>query len=859
MIALLLSGLSLADDRVGDDRESQDQLDSLEVLPPLRFATDGSDSGGAQRELAGLVVGGRERPNGIELLRLPGDRIVIPLRALARDLGVTVVEEPAGLRVDTPLGPARFDLGEYRDEQGEIYLPLTLLARRLALVARFDDSAYALLIDPAWPIGGDLGRSAGSSPEQPIRPELLAPGLDLARLRGELSAIHDDRGERYTGRVEAGGRLGPGAWQVRAQNSGIGSTRLHDYHWRIRRDGFAGLLGHQVVGVHSVLPGFDLTGAQIAWTNAPDRLYSSAQPDLLVADRPGPVRTLRGEGPPGGFAELVIEGRVIDRQRIPLDGVFEFVSVPIPVGQARIEVLLYERAIAGAPSGRIDFSGRAGDRLLGAGEMVLHGGIGQDGNPLDELRPDRGGGGFLRARRGFSERFTAEAAVQASGYGEHGLVAADAELGPVGTVSGAYAHGNGASAWLASLEGGRGPVFWRGLALERDAGFLDVAGGDLSERSGEVGWRRWPHWEVSVVARQRRQEGATDIDYVKPAARWRPLSGLFVQARPDYEGHYVYDGQWQPHRHWRVAARRDRRTDEVRVEHQLAEAWLLSAASTRDRDLERRRDSLIASWQAPTFAGWRAEAGVLRSEGRSGFLARAGKELLPGVQFRFEALRDPLYSGMAAGGDTVASLSVLFDLGRAGGRFTRGGAVRADTGSIGGAIAASAGSGSSRLEGIVVRVDGQPRTRTDAAGRFHVGGLRAGVYRVELDEEGLPMELVSRGDGYWAEVAAGASTTVKFAVELRLGVAGRVRAVAMSLAGMRVDAVMPDGRIATSAVVDEAGWYRLDGLPPGSYRLRLFDAAGAMLAERELALVDDFVFEQDFQLAPAVAAPGSTP
>src|SRR5690606_31547231 len=237
---------------------------------------------------------------------------------------------------------------------------------------------------PAWPIGDGSAAMAGSSARKPIRPDRVAPGVDLSRLRGELTLVHDEREtQRFAGRVEAGGRLGPGTWQLRAQDSGLGSTRIHDYHWRIRHDAVAGMLGHQVIGVHAVLPGFDLTGAQAAWTNAPDRLYSPLHPDLLVADRPGPVRTLRGEGPPGGFAELVVEGRVVDRQRIRLDGIFEFVSVPVPPGQVQIEVLLYERAIAGVPSGRIDFSGWASDRLLGAGEFVVHGGIGQHGNPLD--------------------------------------------------------------------------------------------------------------------------------------------------------------------------------------------------------------------------------------------------------------------------------------------------------------------------------------------------------------------------------------------------------------------------------------------------------------------------------------------
>lgn len=839
-----------------DGRGDLGALDQLESLPPLRYAND--DERGAttwRRELVGLVVAGREQPEGIEILRADGERIFLPLRALARVLGATVVDEPTGLRIDTPLGPARFDPGELRVEAGEAHVAMALASRRLALNARFDEAAYALVVDPAWPITA----TPGLAPDAPIRPDISAPGADLARLRGEVGVIHDDRGERYAGRLEAGGRLGPGTWQMRLQDPGFGPVRGYDYHWRVRHGDFAGQLGHQVLGLHPLLSSFDLTGVQGAWTNAPQRLYSPIDPDQLVADRPGAVRTLRGQGPPGGLAELVIEGRPVERMRIPLDGVFEFVSVPIPPGQVQIEVLLYDSALAGAPAARLDFSERASDRLLGAGEFVLHGGAGQDGNPLDDFRPDRGSAGFLRGRRAFGDRLTVQATLQRTGAGDQGLVGADALLGPVGVVSGAWARGEDGSAWLGSVEGGRGPVFWRGYALEQQAGFRALDTARLSERSAEVGWRRWPIWEVSMLARERRENGQPDVDFIKPAVRLRPLPNVFLQARPDFLGDYVYDAEWRPNRDLRLAGRSDSRAHEVSAERRFGSDWLLSAGSTEDRLLERRRDSVGLAWQAPDFGGWLIEGSVLHAQGDAGFLARVGRELTPGIQFRFEALRDPLYRDLAGQGGTTASLAVLFDLGRADGRFTRGGSVRADAGAIGGAIVATMAD-AGRLEGVIVRVDGQPRTRTDSAGRFHIAGLQPGVYRVELDEEGLPLELASRGDAYWAEVAAGAVTSVDFRIELRLGAAGRITIDGGALpAGARVEALAGDGRIAASALVDAYGWYRMDGLAPGAYSLRLVDAAGVQLARRDLVLTDQFVFGQDFTIAPVDPAPGTQP
>jgi hypothetical protein len=65
------------------------------------------------------------------------------------------------------------------------------------------------------------------------------------------------------------------------------------------------------------------------------------------------------------------------------------------------------------------------------------------------------------------------------------------------------------------------------------------------------------------------------------------------------------------------------------------------------------------------------------------------------------------------------------------------------------------------------------------------------------------------------------------------------------------------GRVAGSASLDAWGGYRLDGLAPGRYQLRLVGADGTVLGQRPLELVDQFVFNQDFTIAQEPPAPGS--
>ena len=818
--------------------------------PQLSFYRDQPGGGGSRsrRELAGLFVNGREIPEGLALLRQADGTRLVPLGELAARLGSTLIEEREAWSMETPLGQARFAVADVVRFGDEVFVVLPRFAEAMAAEAAFDESLFAVVIRLLW----DTRPQPGRAPEEPIRPDLHAPGLSLSRMRGEISTQRDDFGSREFGFAEFEGRMGPGLWRMRTETDFDGELYARDYTWRTVRGSHGFLLGHQVVGANALFPSFDLTGAQWAYSNRPDRLLAPIDPGRLTADRLGPSRTIRGEGPPGGVAELIVDGIPRARVRIPLDGEFEFPDVSLAPGFVQIEVALYEPTALGAPIEILDFSGRASDRILPYGAHLVHAGFGQEGNPLDDRRSADGAAGFVQGRVGLSEHLTVDAAWQSSEGGDFAALGAAVSAGPVGVLAVSAAESDGAQAWLANIEGGRGPVFWRATAREFDAGYRGN-GSRSSDRYAETGWRHWPTWEISVVAREREHD-EVDTSFVLPAARWRPRPGMLIQSRPDALGDYVHDLSWRFNRATRLGLRRDSRSEQAQLDYSFSRTMRLSASTLRDRESGRSRNAVLGSYQDLGRRGWFVDLGVLESEGDAGFIARTGLELVPGVRARLEARRDPLIDAGAADAGTLVLASLSWDLGRAGRGFTRASGGRSTAGSIGGVLSVPVTTLDAPLDGVAIRVDGRVRGQTDAQGRFHISDLAPGVYRVELDAEGLPLELSPEDVGYWVEVAAGAATTLRFRVEVRLGAAGRLYGVdGGPSAGGSIHVLDDEGRVRARSAVSAFGYYRIDGLPPGTYRAVWIDEDGATLGQRELVLTDTFVFAQDIHADPASA------
>ena len=805
-----------------------------------------SSSQGARLELVGLVINRREEAAGLGVLREADGQRFLPLDELAPMLAVQIIRERETIVLKSPLGRTELAVNEVLRRGDALFVAPQLLAERLAARIEWDEAELAytvqLLWDPRW--------TEADADLPLIEPDTRAPGFSLSRIRGEAHVEHDKRDTRENGFTELFGRAGPGTWQTRYTRDTGGANRVTDYHWQTRRDGFAALIGHQLISGQALLSSFDLTGAQLAWSNQPERLLTPLGDRRLVEDSVSPIRNFRGQGPPGGIAELRINGRVLERQRIRLDGEFEFLNVEIPAGFVDIRVDLFEPFALSAPVDSLDFSTRASQRLLPAGATRLFAAVGLEGNPLDDRVEDRDAAGLINLRQAVGENLTLEVAAQSSEDGDQTALGLVMGLSHLGVASLSAAHNNGATATLATLDGDWRRAFWRVSLRDRDAGFRPNIDKDERDYFTEVGLRNWPLWEVSLIARERFGPG-TDVNFIKPAARLRPFQGLTLQSRPDSQGDYVHDLNWRINRDNQLRARQDSAFRQASFVRRWSQAWTSTASLTRDRNTDRWRASLGARWQQANSFGWFVDASVLYGSDDRGFTVQTGREILPGLRFRLEARRDSLFERSLKERGTIFRGVLSWDFGVSRAGLSRFGGSRSG-GMLGGRIHGAPQHFD--LSGIGVRINGQLRGRTDTAGRFNIAGLAPGIYRVELDEENMPMELSPRNERFLVEIAAGATTSVNFGVELLLGAAGRVTDHSgHAVAGVTITLHDAKGQLRGSVETNAFGYWRVDGLPPGRYSAQI-EHNGQVLARRTVVLDEEFVFGQDFQIDAETAA-----
>ncbi|MEO0510534.1 MAG: carboxypeptidase-like regulatory domain-containing protein [Verrucomicrobiota bacterium] len=803
-------------------------------------------------ELLGLIVNGKELDSGIVArLDRSGNRW-LPIEALTDALMVNGLKMLEGRLVfKTPLGLAEISYSDIRRFDNELFVEQNVFADATAGQASFDAESYSLELRFTWtPKLEEDSEEAGDIRENPIRPEIVAPLFDLSRFRGEIRTTEESgRGTQTNGFAQFYGRAGPGTFQGRFRSNSEGEYTLDNYQWRTRGGNFAGLVGNEVVGVHSLLDSTDFTGAQGAWSNLPDKLLVDAGSDRrgLVESRVSPVRNLRGQGPAGGIAELRIDGVVVASQRIPLDGEFEFLGVDTPLGVSQVEVALSRPFNLATPSEIIDFSDRASAELLPAGGAVVTGGLGVNGNPLSEIssEEDYAAAGFIHGRYGLSERFTLEAGLQSFDGEEESFFGFVSNLGPYALISAAYGQSGSESAYQFSLEGEKGPFRWRGSFLEQEAFFNDDSD-RVRDARGEFSWQYSRALELGLIGRERFGEG-TDANYVLPWIEIRPNSSILWRSRPDSFGEYVHDFRWRFNRMTRLNAQGDDDSVRASLNHRWSSSWSSSLSAVREFEVNSSLYTLANTFREMDPYGWRVDFGLSSTSVDVGAFLQVEREVLPGLRLRGELRQDP--SGEQSEGGRFLGLTASFDFSRAGQGFTRSRAVRPNSGSIGGRII-GAGRSMPNLEGVGISVNGRTLAEADENGRFSVPDLEADVYEISLDESRLPIELNNQGPPKWVEVVDGASTSVNLEVTLLLGVAGSILGYTPSDMERDLSVIILDqgGKFVASSRLTRFGYWRIDGLPPGEYTATLVESEGRKIQEQAIKLVDKFLFRQDFTL-----------
>jgi len=844
--------------RLRDQRRMAPAL--LAVLLCLSVAaasTDEPPEPGPEPLLVGVVVGQREV--GSLDVRLAADGFLIPLEAFAELIGCRVTTGSQGLRLDTPLGQVPLEPQDLRDAEGTLYLHEEAIESKLAAAVVFDRSSYALRFDLPWRT--EPSGAVDSPPE--LQPDVLAPTASLSTVYADLRYSRFAGSDEFRGATNLGGALAGGYWRLRYESDLGGQHYLRDYAWLYRGQQHLFLAGDQRVRVHPLLRGLEFTGVQFATTNQPLDLFARGPvPSELLSRQMQPISTFEGSGPPAGMAELWIDGVIVERQAIGLDGSYAFVDVSIPARQAsRIEVRLYDRHNPGVPVEIIEDVRSASAYLLPGGASVNMAGGGAAGNFLqDQLvapTADRGAAGFYQTRHGLSDTLTLEAAVQGARGGAQLYGGFVSRLSRTFVLSmGLGGSSEGAFGYSLDIEGLGRP--WRLLARlqSSEAGFDPFYPYEQRDDYLEIGRTVGSRLDLAVIGRSRRS-AATDVDFVLPAATWRPLNALWMSARPDLDGEYRYDMLYRFTPRTRISVGSTKGRTFTELWHDIGSRLRMSASADVGGELPERYALLFTGYG---MSRWRASwtAGPLLTDGDPGYLLSARLTLVPGIvgQARLES--------SAVGSNTYLDqeprllVNLIADLGLARGRLVAASpyAVREGRGGIAGVVLVDAPPGASKydLADVPVSVNGRRVARTDAKGQFFVGALRPGVYRVELEPDNLPIELVPRVRTLNAEVGGAAVTRVDFVVRAEYGVAGRiVDAAGSPVAGVRVELLDGSRTVVQRAVSDRFGLYRIDGLPVGTYMLRIEPftrpGIGADGPSRVVRITDDFLFGQDLSLS----------
>ncbi len=799
-------------------------------------------------EVAGFILDGTDTGQGVRLLPLPAGGYAVDLAQFARRIGSVVQPQGPLLLIPTPLGTAQLQSAEAIRHEQRRYFPIGKLAAKLGARIVFDEQEFALKVDLPWnPAGGETVSAPGA--RQP-KPDIYAPSLSLSSWHSEAYFTRLDNRNTLSTYTDLGGALGPGFWRLRYYTNPGGQNRLVDYGWILDRGNGRWLLGNDQLALDPLLPYAQLTGVQYAWTNQPALAYGeSAGGTQFVASQLQGGRVISGsDGPPGGIAELRINGRPVARTAIRLDGSWQFRDVLLR-GDERVEVALYQRFGDGTPLRIEQISVANSAQALPAGTVVSYGGLGLDGNPLDPTIGTHGLGGFYQLRYGLDQRWTLGTTVQRTLGQTYGVASAVGGFGPFGTWGLTLGRNGAASAWSLSGRGASARVSWNGYAIQRGAGYFPGYLQNSWDRYGQVNWNATPSLGLNLSGRDAYNPLlGPPVRFVKPGFAWQPLDNLSLSAGPDYFGSYAWNANWLPGARDQVTFSRYSGVSQAQWQHSFEDGYSGTLAVTRDSYLGTRYSALLSGlWHGPRPVLW--TAGLLQGRGRLGFLLDAAVEAIPGLSAHLQVQQDPLIAAQPGQNGLLVQFVLVADF-----AVTPSGLVRGGMGSFAARRGAIAGRVRGELpadvtwadlKGVPLLVDGRPRGRLDGDGRFLISDLAPGVYRVQLDAEHMPIDLVPGRRAPWVQVRAGVTTQADFRVHLRLGFAGRLTRAGLPLPDQLIEVLDAKGRPVRRTDSDQWGYFRIDGLPPGTYTVR---AAGG---SRQVTLKRAFLFRQDLDLPAA--------
>jgi hypothetical protein len=803
--------------------------------------------GGVEPVAAGLLINRRQVADLV--IYKQGDDYWIPYNLFIEETGLR--ETPlSGQRTSysTSVGALSFDKGELKVFENEPCISLSSLKKSFLVNAVFDLHLFAASLDVPWAATKER-KSANAAP--PV-PDISAPAGSLSFLSIDTGIQRDFHGLATNSlQLQAGGRLFGGVWDINDEGDPSEQMDLKRYHWSAFSNHVALRLGTGTNLLSPEMVNNDFTGLQFGWNNRNivDYLDTSGRSatDTFVSLNRNQNRSIEGNGPAAGIAELRFDGKIVARLRIKLDGRFVFGNVRMGSDLRRTEVYIYERSTEEKPVAILDYTQSVMNGSLPGGEMLVRGGFGRSGNPFitNSSQASTAGTGFVQMQYGLGDRITLDAGSQYNPVTDTGEFSAGS-IFSLGHNWAASLYGTEANKHYGSdlrIEGHGKAWSLSYLSQRNDSDFGYV--GALQQTQQWLRFTERPIEQATLLlyGRKSQENGIETRRFLLPGAFVSPCKTLRLSAVPNEDGHYRYeaDHSFSPN-------------SEVRVIHESGVAsveWnknlssVLKARFFNEYAFNTHSDLTGAylDWYPRSSRFDIVELGASRSGKEYGFSGKWIRYLNTGLKVALQyswnmAMAQNLITTNEYSEFIMPPLSrhffactVSWDLGFSGRHpfpidrsaitTTRGGlAGRLD-------IAGDTKVSSSDINDVGILLDGRRLDQRQVDGSFFVGNLRPGLYTVSVDTENLPIELTTEKKRLLVEVKNGAVTNVNIPVHAMYGIDGRVVDQRGNGVGKaEVEVVDMHDTIVAMVSTNEFGEYRTDGLPTGNYRLRVAAVAG---------------------------------
>lgn len=778
-----------------------------------------------------------------------------------------------GSTYQTTLGVLSFDSAALEPIENIPCISFNQLEKSFYVKGRFVQSVFALALDVPWSPGKPSGKKA-SVPE--ISPDIRAPSSSLSFLRFEPQVTYEFDGILDREMImEAGGRFAGGVWDITFEGDPTERFPPSRYHWTTYNSKTALRVGTGSSDLFSILPGFDFTGVQAGWNNKSilhqlDFERYSDSDAFLSLDRTQ-QRTIEGNAPPASIAELRLDGIVVARQRVGLNGRYRFPNVRMTSDLRKTVVYIYERTLREKPLAIIDYTMSILNRTLPAHEILVRAGGGITGNPLNRTPSEEASWmAFGHLIYGIHNRMTLETGVQFDP--ENGKP--EAFAGTVLSIGGNWGVAT-YGAWSNNRYSTEYRIEGRGLDWVLSyAGRLTEEG--FSKDSQEKQQDHSLRFSTGIIKPfdlllygKYNRTGSQPLDkYLLPGVYWYVIPDLMLSALPNDDRKYRYEANITPTPQSDLSVTYENRVAQADLGYDFSRSFQGRALHSYAFKTGDNVSSLYFDWYPGGNRYDLIRLGLSHTGNQTGYSVAWNKFVNAGLQLSLQysynmnnaqqlETEDSFSNLIPPEARQYIALALTWDIGRSGKRFypinrtaishTRGGLA----GSL--KIMNETNLKSSDINDVKILLNRRKLGQRQVDGSFFVGNLKPGVYEVGVDAENLPLELNIAKKTTYVEVLNGAVSEIVIPVYAEYSVAGKVTGHDSKAMGDRKVTVKDEnGKVIDTALTNLFGYYRTKGLQPGNYTLSVSGK------ERFVTVKDDYLYGIDFTIDPPLTPADAT-